>query len=350
MPKVISDQEKVARFRAFWTRSETDRPILGTTIATFPSVRAVRREAGIIAPDDLDIQENLKELDEEWEAWRGSMGDAMFVANPLWAFPWTLAMAGCPIKRNADNLWALPSLEEWEQLAGLHFDPNNPWFRRQLEFTRALVEHAAGRYPVGAGQLMLGPVDMMMQVRGQERLALDLYDSPEMVLALGQRCVDLCAAAVHALYAAVPKHLGGWAGTIRYFWAPGEFVETAEDISFMMSPALHRRFVAPLHQSLSQRFPYSLVHLHSAQLHTVPALLDVEGITAIQITPDFGEDLVPKIPILARILERKPLLIHGVMTVASAQEILRALPARGLALLIRCDTPADAEKVLDALR
>ena len=349
MPKVVSDQEKVARFRAFWTRAQTDRPLIGATIATFPSMRAVRREAGLVEPDDLDIQENLKELDEEWEAWREVMGDAMFVANPLWAFPWHLAMAGCPIERDADNLWALPVLEDWKQLEGLRFDPDNRWFRRHLEFTQALVRHAAGRYPVGAGNLMLGPVDMMMQVRGQERLALDLYDSPEMVLALGQRCVDLCAAAIHALYAAVPTHLGGRAGTIRYFWAPGEFVETAEDISFMTSPALHRRFVAPLHRALSQRFPYTLVHLHSAQLHTVPGLLEVEGISAIEITPDFGEDLVPKMSILARILERKPLLLHGVMTVASAKEIMRALPARGLALLFRCDTPAEAARVPDSL-
>jgi 5-methyltetrahydrofolate--homocysteine methyltransferase len=273
----------------------------------------------------------------------------MFVANPLWAFPWNMAMAGCPIKRDADNLWALPALDDWKQLDRLRFDPNNRWFRRQLEFTQALVGHAVGRYPVGAGQLMLGPVDMMMQLRGQERLALDFYDSPEMVLALGQKCVDLCAAAVHALYAVVPTHLGGRAGTIRCFWAPGEFVETAEDISFMLSPALHRRFAAPLHQALGQRFPYTMVHLHSAQLHTVPTLLDVDQIAAIEITPDFGEDLVPKIPILARILERKPLLIHGVLTVATGREIMRALPTRGLALLLRCDTPAEAAKVLDSL-
>jgi hypothetical protein len=161
MPKMISDQEKIARFRAFWTRSERDRALIGATIATFPSVRTVRREAGLVEPDDLDTRENLKELDEEWEAWREVMGDAMFVANPLWAFPRTLAMAGCPIKRDADNLWALSALEDWKQLESLRFDPNNRWLRRQLEFTQALVGHAAGRYPVGAGQLMLGPVDMM---------------------------------------------------------------------------------------------------------------------------------------------------------------------------------------------
>jgi uncharacterized protein (UPF0276 family) len=52
---------------------------------------------------------------------------------------------------------------------------------------------------------------------------------------------------------------------------------------------------------------------------------------------------------MAQILERKPLLVHGVMTVASAREIMRTLPARGLALVFRCDTPAAAAKVLDSL-
>ena len=349
MPKAVSEQEKVGRFRAFWTRSQTDRPLIGATIATFPSMRAVRRESGLVDPDDLDIQENVKELGEEWEAWREVMGDALFVANPLWAFPWHSAMAGCPIKRDADNLWSLPALDDWGQLDGLRFDPNNRWFRRQLELTRALVWRAAGRYPVSAGQLMLGPVDMMMQIRGQERLALDFYDAPEMVRALGTRCAELCAAAIQAISAAAPPYLGGRAGTGRYFWAPGEFVETAEDITFMMSPALHRQFAVPLHRELGRLFPYTMVHLHSAQLHTVSNLLDVEEIAAIEITPDFGEDMVPNIPIMAQILERKPLLVHGVMTVASAREIMRTLPARGLALIFRCDTPAAAAKVLDSL-
>jgi hypothetical protein len=349
VPQAVTDQEKTERFRAFWGRTQTDRPLIGTTIATFPSMRAVRRASGLVQPDDLDIHENVKELDEEWEAWHGVMGDAMFVANPLWAFPWHSAMAGCPIQRDADNLWSLPGLDDWGALERLGFDPHNGWFRRQFLLTETLVRHGANRYPVSVGQLMLGPVDMMMQLRGQERLAMDFYDAPAMVRALGARCAELCAAAVRALSAAVPPHLGGRAGTGRYFWAPGDFIETAEDITFMTSPALHREFVIPLHRELGRRFPYTMVHLHSAQLHTAPNLLEVEEIAAIEITPDFGEDMAPRIPVLAQILERKPLLIHGVMTIPSAREIMRALPARGLALLFRCDTPATAAKVLDAI-
>jgi hypothetical protein len=345
MPKMTPDQDKVARFQRFWQRAETDRPLIGATISTFPSVRAVRGD-GILSPEDLDLAENLRELDEEWEQWREVMGDAIWSANPLWAFPWQLAIAGCPIERRDENLWGLAVLKDYQDLDRLRFDPSNPWFRRLMEFTQAIIDHSRGRYPVGVGELMLGPVDMMMQVRGQGPLALDFYDQPDMVKALGRRCLDVCTAAAEAQYAAVPRYCGGYAGTIRYFWAPDKLVEAAEDISFMTSLPVHREFIVPIHQGVGRRFPYTIVHLHSAQLHTVENLLGVEEIAAIEITPDFGEDLRPRLSILAQILERKPLIVHGIMSIEAMKDMIRALPSRGLCLLARCNSPAEGERVL----
>jgi hypothetical protein len=158
MPQPIFDADKIARYRAFWQRAETDRPLIGTTISTFPSVRAIRG-TGILRPADLDLEEHLREQDEEWEQWRDCSGDAVWSALPLWAFPWHLAMAGCPIQRDGDNLWALAALDEWGQLENVRFSRTNPWYRRLAEFTQALVEHSAGRYPVGLGPLLLGPAD-----------------------------------------------------------------------------------------------------------------------------------------------------------------------------------------------
>jgi hypothetical protein len=346
MPRNVPDQDKLARYRAFWQHAETDRPLIGTTISTFPSVRAIKAD-GILKPDDLDVAENLRELDEEWESWHEVMGDAVWVANPLWAFPFALAMAGCPIQRDEENLWGLPAIDNYDQLDRIRFDRANPWFQKLAEFTAAVAEHGRGRYPVGCGQLMLGPVDMMMQVRGQEALAYDMHDAPEMVEELGRRCVRLCCDALDAQYEFVPRYLGGYAGTIRYVWAPDKLAETAEDASFMLSPTAHRRFAVPLHRGIGARFPQTIVHLHSAQLHTVPNLLDVPEIAAIQITPDFGFDLHPHFGTIARILEKKPLIVHGVIPTATVKEMIRTMPSRGLCVFVRCDTPAAAADVLD---
>ena len=347
MPEMVSDEEKTARFRAFWTRAETDRPLIAATLATFPSMRAVRRRSGLIEPDDLDIQENLRELDEEWEAWRGVMGDAMFVATPLWAFPWHSAMAGCPIQRDADNLWSLSGLDDWGQLEGLRFDPGNRWFRRQLELTEALVRHAAGRYPVSAGQLMLGPVDMMMQLRGQERLALDFYDSPDMVLALR-------TALRRSLRRCRPGHLRGRAailgrpgGDDPLFLGAGGVRGDGGGHQLHDVTRAHRRFVAPLHRA-GPALSIPMVHLHSAQLHTVPNLLEVAEVAAIQVTPDFGEDLVPSWRSWRDSGAQAPAGPRRDVPRLGEGDHAR-LPARGLALLLRCDTAADAARVLGAL-
>jgi hypothetical protein len=322
--------------------------MIGATIGTFPSVQAVRGH-GILNPKDLDLEANLMELEQEWEQWREVMGDALWSAFPLWAFPWHLAIAGSPIQRDGANLWGLPLLKEWGQIETIRFDRSNPWFRLLMEATSALVERAAGRYPVGVGPLMFSPPDVMMQLRGQEQLALDLYDAPEQVAALGNAVIRLCAEVSEALFRIVPTYHGGYCGTSRYLWAPGKLVETGEDVSFMMSPQVHRRFLVPMHRQLGRRFPYTIVHLHSQQLHTVPELLEIEEIAAIQITPDFGEEMLRYLPVMSRILERKPLLVHGVMTVAAMKEMMRSLPPRGLALLCRCDSPEEARAILGSL-
>jgi len=347
MPKVIPDSEKIARYRAFWSRKETDRPLIGTTINPLPSIRAVRAE-GELKPEDLDIEENLQELEEEWEQWREASGDVVWAASPIWAFHWMTAMAGCPNERRGDTVWIKPVLEDWSHLSRMRFSRENPWFQRLMELIHALVERAAGRYPIAAPSLA-GCADLPMHLRGAERLALDLYDSPEKVAALGKRCVDLCASAVEAVYEAIPPYLDGYAGTIRYFWAPGKIVEMSEDVSIMMSPAMHRRFVVSIHRAMGSRFPYNILHLHSANLHTVPNLLDVEEITAIEITPDFGADMLPHIPLMAQILERKPLIVHGVMPVDAIKELIRVLPARGLCLFCRCDSASEGAAILDSV-
>ena len=347
MPRIVPDDEKKARYRAFWDRAETDRPLVGTTINPLPSIRAVRGE-GVLSPEDLDIEENLRELDEEWEQWQGASGDVVWSASPLWAFHWLPAIAGCPNERSGETVWIQPGLDDWDRLESIRFDRGNQWYRRLMEFMDALVEHAAGRYPVAAPS-MADCADLVMHLRGAERLALDLHDSPDMVARLASNCVDLAASVIDAVYEVVPRHLGGYAGTIRFFWAPGEMVELGEDLSIMMSPAVHRQLVVPMHRAFGRRFPWNILHLHSGYLHTLPNVLEIEEIKAIEITPDFGADMVPFIPVMGQILERKPLIVHGVMTAEAVKEITRALPARGLCLFCRCDSPAQGAAILDSV-
>ena len=53
-------------------------------------------------------------------------------------------------------------------------------------------------------RLMFGPVDIMMHLRGQQRPAMDFYDTPKIVRTLGARCTEIYVGTVCALSAAVP--------------------------------------------------------------------------------------------------------------------------------------------------
>lgn len=349
MSGAISEREKIDRHRAFWERTKTDRPMIGATISTFPSLRSVRKAAGELSPVDLDLDAVVAELEEDWQQWSEVSGDAFWSAFPLWAFPWHSAMSGCAVSRSVDNFWVNPAARASEGSDSIRYNPSDRWLTRLIEMTEALKLRSGGRFPVGVGPLMVGPADIMMEWRGREPLALEMYDDPEKVLSLGRACASLCIEATERLLSVAGSCAGGYCGTSRYLWAPGKMVETSEDITFMLSPETHRRFVVPLHEQIGREFPYTVIHLHSKQLHTVPNLLELPEIGAIEITPDFGEDMRPYVPVMAKILERKSLILHGVMTVDSVKEMARVLPSRGFAMFCRCDSPAQAREMLGNL-
>jgi len=51
---------------------------------------------------------------------------------------------------------------------------------------------------------MFGPVDIMVHLRGQQRPAMDFYDTQKIVRTLGARCTEIYVGTVCALSAAVP--------------------------------------------------------------------------------------------------------------------------------------------------
>jgi hypothetical protein len=101
---------------------------------------------------------------------------------------------------------------------------------------------------------------------------------------------------------------------------------------------MYREFLLPCDRRIAENFEHSMIHLHSAALHVVDDLLDVDPLTAIQVAFDpSGPSLEQLMPVFAKIMERKPLLILGVMGDLAPGDIDRiagSLPAAGLCLLI----------------
>jgi len=331
------------RHAAFWVRGEADVPLMGTTPrqARFP-LRALRTvltaKDGLITADMIEVEPLLQYADEQFTSEGLLLGDLLWSASPWVAIPWMEAILGCPIRisEHSESLWAEPILADWEQVADIQLSPANEWLFKLLELTSALAEHSQGRYPT-VQTLMRGPSDMMAALRGSERLCLDLYDYPAEVRRLAEICTDIWVEVNKKVLDTIPSFRGGYGTGLMQVWAPGQSVVFQEDASIFLSPSMYREFLLPGDRRIAESFEYSMIHLHSAALHIIDDLLEVDTLTAVQVAFDpSGPSIEQLIPVLAKIMERKPLLFMGVvgdLAQADMDQITDALPAEGLCLL-----------------
>ena len=343
-------EDKIKRNRAFWERAEVPRPLLGITGTYFPveALAAVAPTAAHLSPDDIDIEASLAACDREYESRREVMADLVWAAGALCGFPWVAAILGCKVYRAEDTFWREPVLADWAQLPSLRPSPDNPWLRKLRQVTAALVSHAQGRYPVGPS-LALGPVSVAASLRGPHQLALDLYDYPAQVRELLATCTEACVAAGLAQIELLPRFHGGAVNPIRHVWAPHWPTETQEDEAFMFSPEMHRRFLLQSQVQLGRALPGAYIHLHGTQLHTLDAIVEVAELAAIEITPDVGQSALELVPAIRKALARKPVLVHGFISLPEMRELMACLPARGLCLATRTDSPAAAAEMMAQL-
>jgi hypothetical protein len=343
-------QAKLDRQLAFWKRENHDRPVIGFTGTYFSTgtVELIGRDRGRVTPDDIVVERVLAHSDAEFEAWQGGTGDLFWVATPLYQFRWLAAAVGADVFVGGDSIWAEPLIQDYGDLARLEFSEDNPWVQRLWQLTDALVAHAAGRYPVAANEFM-SPLSALVDLRGNTQLAFDLYDRPDEVQQGLARFTELWSAFVTRQYERIPAWHGGYPSAQRFIWAPGRIVEFSEDPVFMFSPRFHQEIVMPSHRQVVQQVEFPYIHLHSSQLHTLDRLLGMDGLPAIELTPDYGASIADLIPIIAEIQTHKPVIVHAFLSAAEIEMIVDRVPPQGLCVIGRAETPDHARRLRDAI-
>jgi hypothetical protein len=342
-------QARLDRQRAFWKRENHDRPVIGFTGTYFAAgIADLLGGDGCVAPRDLSTERFLAYADAQFEAWQGCSGDLFWTANPLYQFRWLAAAAGAPVFAGGDSVWAEPFIDDYGRLARLAMDSDNAWLQKLWALTDALVDHAGGRFPVAANEFM-SPLSALADLRGNTELAFDLYDRPEAVKEGLARFTEIWVDLLLSQYERVPAWHGGYTSAQRYIWAPGHIAEFSEDPAFMFSPRLHREFVLDSHRQVLHQVEYAYIHLHSTQLHTLEALLELEELAAIELTPDHGASIAELIPIMAQIQARKCLIVHAFFTAEEMWSIVEQIPPEGLCVIGRAETPEDARQLQEAL-
>jgi hypothetical protein len=319
---------------------DVERPLVASWLGGFFQTQLFPHGCASLGVGRLDPEqvcpENFFQDFEHWhEAYQALDDDSPFVIGAAFpGIPWMEAILGCPIYASEETIWSEPWLEDFGQVDIIESALDGPWFAKLIEFTKALVRHARGRYPVGT-TLMRGISDMLGAVRGQVQSVYDLYDHPQEIRRLAGLCADIWLQVARAQLEILTEFYGGHASGCWGFkvWAPGRCIWFQEDGSAFLSPSLFEDFVWPHDQRIASAVEHSFMHLHSPNLYPLPQVMMCPDLTVIEINYDeVGPKLEELLPAFGEVLNHKPLLINGYMSDDEIDMILERLPYRGLCL------------------
>lgn len=332
--------EKVlARQRAFWQRTATDRPLL--RVAPWqdwqPYAPFVLRD-GSAPTDTYEITPGLLDPVASLQATRPSrLVDGDFICGwGAYDQCWTEAILGCGVKRAGPSVWSEPLVTSWEEADRLPRTGHEEWLKELIKVNQVLVEEVRGVFPVSQ-PLLRGPLDMAEAALPSEMLYAGFYEEPDRLRRFLQHCARLFVEAATQRLDNTPRFHGGYA--VRYewgLWAPGTTVQFQADASRNLSARTYRQFLAPIDRMIAGAFDYPIIHTHSGSHHILSVLVDEPELRAIEVSIDpapYGPPPLELLPDLLMIQQAgKSLLISGPMRRAELDELLNRLSPVGLGI------------------
>jgi len=352
-----NDPAKIAGYRAFWDRSPAKRPLVGFSIKSwFPlqefSASAAWQDSHVLTPDMIRPEEFLDDQERLLQEGEVMDDDILRGASPSQAVPWLDGMLGATLRILPGTVLGVERTLPWQELARLRLDPENPWFRKYVEFIEALVRHSAGRYPVSHGTL-IGPSDIAALLRGHTQSVLDLVESPEPMRRLLQQCGDIFRQITEEAWKRIPPYHGGYYDAQYQLWSPGPIARLQEDAAGVLSPGLYRQFLQPVDRDVAGCFSCAFIHLHTNAMFLYDLFLEIEEIRCFQVNYEphsGGPSMAGMIPSLRKIQSAgRPLLVRGSFTPDELRLMLDALDPRGLYLYIMVGSVAEAETLRPVL-
>jgi len=210
-----------------------------------------------------------------------------------------------------ETSWTKPFIDSWDKLDELRIDPERYWYRKIIEGYKYLNKFNRGDYVISSFS-NAGPGDMANAVRG-DALFYDLYDEPEKVHALMQKCTEAIIwleSDIDTLIEPLRTKTGTGQVTAN-LWIPGKAPYLSEDFNDLCSVEQYREFGFVYTQKILDRFGGAFIHHHSKGRHIHGTVAKLRNLKLLEISWD------PKCPRpidkLAGILEEHgdiPLLVR----------------------------------------
>ncbi len=350
-------EARLEMHREYWDRRPQRHPLAAFRVVPdfffsrhYQAARPLLEPGRMIEPDMLDVEAFLPDYERMFADTVKLEQDAFWTAEPFTGIPWMEAILGCGVMAESASFVSRPWMRSLDQVDQVRLDPDNPWLRKYLEFTRRLVEISDGRFPVGM-PIMRGPSDTAGALMGQTEMIMAMVDEPEAVEDLLLRIAAIYAEIIAMQKALTPKFHGGEAMGFYHVHCPGPCTWYQEDLSALMSPGLYRRFLVEPERAICRGYPHTAIHLHPASFFLLDDLLANDWLRAIEVNKDVGGPTVAEmLPKLRRIAETKNLILWGDFTPDELDQLRDGLPSRGLFLHVIAPDFENARALLDRIR
>jgi len=295
----------------------------------YEAARGLLAESGMITPDMLDVAAFRDDYERLFALYETLEHDIVFVGTPFPGIPWMEAMLGCDVSSTGSSFVAHPTGQSLDEIC-LNDIVRKDWLEKYLEFTVMLSELAAGRFPVGQ-HIMRGATDILGTAVGQSEFVYALYENPAHTALLLNQAANRFLDVIRAQQTLIEAFHGGYAMGFYDLWCPGTCVWFQDDLTALLSPDLYWTYVFPIHQWLAESAEYTMMHLHPASFYVVDYLLQIEALSAIQITKDVGGPSVEAmLPVLQKVQAKKNLVLWGDFNEREVELLKSELPPEGV--------------------
>jgi hypothetical protein len=279
----ISDwEQRLARQDAFWDCAVIDRPV-------------VKMACGKDAPErPWPAEKSYSSQHERWmdtervveSAVAGAMnteylGDALPTAWPNLGPEVFSAFFGMEMEYTADTSWGIPVIEDWSDVGHVRFSEDNPYWKKLVEMTDALIEAGQGLYYTGLSDIHPGG-DALAAFREPIDLNTDLLMVPDAIRAMLDYVGETYAYVYdffHDRLRAAGQAITSWPGIVstRKWYVP------SNDFSCMISSKMFDEFFLPGIVEECRHMEACIYHLDGPDaLRHLPSLLNIPELNAIQ--------------------------------------------------------------------
>lgn len=193
---------------------------------------------------------------------------------------------GSTVKYEKGNIWYGACISDPDSHPPLRFDPDRHHCQMLASVLRKTVEYSRGHYFVGMPAIVPN-LDVLAELRGTENLLMDMIERPEWVHKKLQEIETAFRQVFDELYEVIKDDDGSMAFGYFMLWGPGKTGLLQCDMAAMFSPKMFDEFAVPYLRQSVDYLDYSMYHVDGHQcLGNVDALLEIEGLDAIEWTPD----------------------------------------------------------------